>query len=159
MNLRLALFVAFLSFYVFKPAASFAEDNRVTLVPVVDYSYCTPEPGGYELGVIGSDWALTFKVPEDSFSGKTQAKIAYFYRGPNMPRYIGKSAGPRRPPIPTTKAYSKAELAGIDVDIRRVRIYDKVMGPIEVLVNDFVVNNQLFHVPARVNIVCTGPLP
>ena len=159
MNLCLAIFVAFLSFYVFNPVASFAEDNRVTLVPVVDSSYCTPEAGGYELGVIGSDWALTFKVPEDSFPGRTQVKIAGFFRGPNMPRYIGKSAGPRRPPIPTTKAYTKAELAGIDVDIRRVRIYDKVMGPIEVLVNDFVVNNQLFNVPARVNIVCTGPLP
>lgn len=159
MNLRVVLFISFLPIYVFSPAASFADDNRVSLVPVVEYSYCTPDDRGYELGVVGTDWALTFRVPEDSFSGKVQAKGANFFRGPNMPRYIGKSAGPRRPPIPTTKAYTKAELAGIDVDIRRVRIYDKVMGPIEVLVNDFVVNNQLFHVPARVNIVCTGPLP
>jgi hypothetical protein len=50
------------------------------LVPVVEYSYWTPEPGGYELGVVGTDWALTFKVPEDSFLGKVQAKGAVFSR-------------------------------------------------------------------------------
>jgi hypothetical protein len=138
---------------------SFADENRVSLVPVVEYSYCTPDSLGYELGVVGTDWALTFRIPEGSFSGKVQVKGANFFRGPNMRRYIGKSAGPRRPPIPTTNAYTQAELAGINVDVHRIKIYDKVNGPIEVLVNEFVVNKQQFHIPVQVNIVCTGPLP
>ena len=159
MKLRIALFILFLPICVFSPTASFADDNRVSLIPVVEYSYCTPDSLGYELGVVGTDWALTFRIPEGSFSGKVQALGANFFRGPNIPRYIGKSAGPRRPPIPTTRAYTQAELAGINVDIHRIKIHNRMNGPIEVLVNDFVVNNQQFHVPGRVNIVCTGPLP
>lgn len=159
MKLRIALYISFLPICIFSPTASFADDNRVSLVPVVEYSYCTPDGLGYELGVVGTDWALTFRIPEGNLSGKVQAKGASFFRGPNIPRYIGKSAGPRRPPIPTTKVYTQAELAEINVDIHRIKIYDKVNGPIEVLVNDFGVNNQQFHIPGRVNIVCSGPLP
>ena len=159
MKLRIALYISFLPIGVFSPTASFADDNRVSLVPVIVYSYCTPDSMGYEVGVVGTDWALTFRIPEGSFSGKVQALGANFFRGPNIPRYIGKSAGPRRPPIPTTKAYTQAELAGIYVDIHRIKIYNKVNGPIEVLVNDFIVNNQQFHVQGWVDMVCTGPLP
>lgn len=161
MNLRLALFISLLPFYAFSPAASFADDNRVSLVPVVENSYCTfyEYDAKFELGVVGTDWALTFEVPEDNFSDMIQAKRAYFYRGPDIRRYIRKNGGPARPPVPTTKAYTKVELAGINVDIHRVRIYDKVMGPVEVLVNDFVADGHKFHMPSRINIVCSGPLP
>ena len=159
MKLRITLYILFLPICALCPTASFADDNRVSLAPVVDYSYCTPDRFGYDIGVIGTDWALTFKIPEDSLSGKVQAKGANFFRGPNIPRYIGKSAGPRRPPIPTTKAYTQTELAGINVDIHNIKIYNKMNGQIEVLVNDFIVNNQQFHVQGRVDIVCTGPLP
>ena len=159
MKSRIAVYIAFLPICVFSPKVSFADDNRVSLVPVVEYSYCTPDSLGYELGVVGTDWALTFRISEGSFSGKIQAKGANFFRGPNIPRYIGKSAGPRRPPVPTTKAYTEVELAEINVDVHRIKIYNKLYGPIEVLVNDFVVNNQQFHISNRVNIVCSGPLP
>ena len=76
-----------------------------------------------------------------------------------MYKYIGKPAGPVRPAIPETEAYTMLELAGIIVDIHRVKVYDKVMGPIEVVVNDFSSNGLKFHIPGRVNIICIGPLP
>lgn len=76
-----------------------------------------------------------------------------------MYRYIGKSAGPIRPPIPKTNEYTTVELAGITVDIKRVKVFDKVMGPIEVVVNDFSSNGQRFHIPGQVNIFCQSPLP
>jgi hypothetical protein len=160
MKSRIALYISFLAICISSPTASIADDNRVLLVPVVEYSYCTPDSLGYELGMVGTAWAVTVRIPEGSFSGKVQAKGANFFRGPNIPRYIGKSAGPRRPPFPTTKAYTQVELAGISVDIHRIKVaYDKMMFPIEVSVNDFVVNNQQFRIPGPVNIVCTAPLP
>jgi hypothetical protein len=139
---------------------SSADDKFVLLKPVDKYSYCTPGgAAGYSLGIVGNNWALTFEIPENSFSGKIQVKKGSFHRGPDMYKYIGKSAGPVRPPIPETEAYAMVELAGIIVDIQRVKVYDKVKGPIEVVVNDFFSKGQKFHIAGRVNAVCVGPLP
>lgn len=161
MNIRLVLLATIFSLYGTCPSESFANDNRVLLRPVAKYSYCTPYYGatGHSLGVVGSDWVLTFEVPEERFSGDFQTNMAYFYRGPDMYKYIGKPAGPVRPPIPKTKQYTKIELAGLMINIKRIKIYDKVMGPIEVVVSDFMVNNQQFHILGPVNIFCIGPLP
>ena len=161
MNLRFSLFVFMVSIYGFCPDASFADDNRVLLAPVVNYSFCTPYYGiaGHSLGIVGTDWALTFEVPEESFSGNVYIKKAYLYRGQDMHRYIRKPAGPRQPPLPKTEAYTKVVLAGINVEIQRIKIYDKTMGPIEVVVDDFTVNDQQYHIPGRVKILCMGPLP
>lgn len=162
MKLRFALFISILFCYGFYPSASIANDKPALLEPVDEYSFCTPyygDTGFYSLGVVGKDWALTFEVPQESFSGNFQTKKAYFYRGPHMPLYIGRPAGPARPSVPTTKEYIKIELAGITVEIQRIKVYDKVMGPIEVVVDDFTVSNQQFHIPGKVNISCVGPLP
>jgi hypothetical protein len=163
MYLQLTLYIALLVILGISPTGSYANDNRVLLAPVDKYSYCTPyTPYGnvsYSLGVIGTDWALTFELQVDSLSGEHHVKNARFYRGPNMHIYIGKSAGPRRPPIPKTKAYTVIELTGINVDIHRVKIYDKMMGPIEMTVDDFTVNRKQFHIPSKINMACFGPLP
>ena len=76
-----------------------------------------------------------------------------------MHKYIGRPAGPRRPPIPKTTAYTKIELSGIEVDIHRVKVYGKIMGPIEMVVDDFKVDSKTFHIPVQQNIACFGPLP
>lgn len=142
---------------------SHASDNHILLVPEDKYSYCTPyTPNGkptYLLGIVGKDWALTFEIQVDDLSGKFLAKPAQLYRGPNMHFYIGRSAGPRRPPLPKTKAYTKIELARISGDIQRIKLYDKVMGPIEIVVDDFTLINQQFHISGKVNTACLGPLP
>lgn len=157
MNLRFALFICFLPIYGFSPSSSFADDNRFTLVP--ESSYCTysEHDPRYDLGVIGTDWALTFQVLADSFSGKAQRNKAYFYRGPDIRRYIRKSGGPARPPFPTTKAYTTVELE-INVHIQGVENRNSGF-PIKLLVNDFVANNQRFHIPGPVNSACSQPLP
>jgi hypothetical protein len=163
MKLKLTLYIAFLLINGISLSISYASDNRVLLAPVDKYSYCTPyNPYGkvsYSLGVVGTDWALTFELQVDSLSGRLLAKKAQFYRGPNMHIYVGRSAGPRRPPIPMTNSYRKIELTGIDIDVQRVKIYDNVMGPIEIVVDDFSVDSQQFHIPGKVNTVCFGPLP
>ena len=161
MKFRFTFIATILPIYGFFPFVSFADDSRILLEPVEKYSFCTPYYGviGHSLGVVGNDWALTFEIPGESFSGKFQTKKAYFYRGPNMHTFIGKPAGPRRPPIPETKIYSQIELAGVNVNIIRIKTYDKVMGPIEIVVDDFTVNSQQFHIPGKVNTVCIGPLP
>jgi len=158
MRLRLTII---LSICGFCPIASFADDERVLLEAVDKYSYCTPYYGvaGYVLGIVGTNWALTFEVPEQSFSGPFRTKKAYFYLGPDIHRYIGKPVGPARPPVPHTKQYSKIELDAIGGDVQRIEIYDKVMGPIIVSIDDFRVNQQLFQISSQVNILCMGPLP
>ena len=160
-KLRLTLFAIILSIYGYYPPSSLADDYREVLEPVDKYSSCTPFYGvaGYSLGIVGNDWALTFEVPEEYFSGAFKAKKAYFYRGPNMHYYIGHPGGPARPPIPKTKEYSQTELASINVDIHRIKVYDKVNGPIEVVIDDFTINNRQFHIPGTVNIICMGPNP
>jgi len=160
MNIRIALLISFFTICEFISVCSFADDKSVLLEPVHKYSYCTPRgAAGYSLGIVGNNWALTFKIPENSFSGKVAVTKGRLYRGPDMYKYIGKPAGPVRPAIPETEAYTMLELAGIIVDIHRVKVYDKVMGPIEVVVNDFSSNGLKFHIPGRVNIICIGPLP
>ena len=160
MNIRTALFISFFTICGFVPAYSFADDKFVLLEPFEKYSYCTPwGAAGYELGIVGKNWALTFEIPENSLSGKVEVKKVRFHRGPDMYKYIGKPAGPVRPSIPETEAYTMVELAGIIVDIQRVKVYDKVMGPIEVVVSDFSSDGLNFRIPGRVNILCFGPLP
>ena len=140
---------------------SFAGDDQILLEAVEKYSFCTPYYGveGYALGVVGDDWALTFEVAEKEFSGTFHAKQAYFYRGANMHHYISKPAGPARPPVPNTKQYSKTRLNGITGNVQRIKVYDKVMGPITITVKDFRTDDQLIHISGRVNILCMGPLP
>jgi hypothetical protein len=160
MNIRTALFISFFTVYGFVSAYSFADDKFILLEPIDKYSYCTPMgAAGYSLGIVGNNWALTFEIPENSFSGKVEVKKGSFHRGPDIYKYIGKPAGPVRPPIPETEAYTMVELAEIIVDIQRIKVYDKVKGPIEIVVNDFSGNGQKYHIPGRVNTLCTGPLP
>lgn len=159
MNIKIASFILFITICGCVTGESFAVDKRISLEPDFRYSYCTPWESAYSLGIVGDSWALTLTFPKNGFSGKVQAQKAKFYRGPNMHRYIGRSAGPRRPPIPKTNEYVTVELVGITVDIKRVEVFDKVMGPIEVVVNDFSSNGQKFHIPGQVNIFCVAPLP
>jgi len=161
MKLRVAVCATILPVYGFFSLACFAGDSREVLEPVDKFSTCTPFYGvaGYSLGIVGNDWALTFEVPEEYFSGAFKTEKAIFYRGPDMHYYIGHPGGPARPPIPQTNDYSQIELAGVNVDIHRIKIYDKVNGPIEVEIKDFKINNRWFHIPGRVNIYCVGPNP
>jgi len=45
------------------------------------------------------------------------------------------------------------------VDIERIKVYDKVNGPIVIGISDFAMNNQKIHILSQVNIICTGPNP
>ena len=149
-----------LSVYGVNPSVAFASTSPVLLSPVEKYSYCTVYGGtGHTLGVVGDDWALTFDAPEEKFSGNVKTQNVHFYRGPGMSKYIGRSAGPRRPSIPDTDAYSQIKLDSINVEVIRIKIYDKVNGPIVVLVDDFEVNGQQFHIADRAAMNCFGPLP
>jgi len=141
-------------------SAAFADASPVALTPVEKYSYCTVYgETGHSLGLVGEDWALTFDAPEEQFSGNVKTQNVHFYRGPGISKYIGRPAGPRRPPIPDTDAYLQIALEGINVEVIRIKIYDKVNGPIAVLVDDFKVNGQQFHIADRAMTNCFAPSP
>ena len=160
MKLRLFFIIFLIPVYGIGPSATFANASPVSLTPVEKYSYCTVYgETGHEVGVVGEDWALTFDAPEEKFSGNLKTQNVHFYRGPDMYKYIGRSAGPRRPPIPDTDSYLQKELEGINVEVIRIKIFDKVNGPIAVLVNDFKVNGQQFRVAGRATMNCFAPLP
>lgn len=156
---RIATFIFFVTMCCCVSGASSAEDKQILLEPDFRYSYCDYRESGYSLGIVGDTWALTLSFPINGFSGMVLAQKAIFYRGQNMHRYIGKSAGPRRPPIPETTDFTTVELVGITADIKRAEVFDKVNGPIEVVVSDFSSNGQSFHIPGKVNIFCRAPLP
>lgn len=160
MKFRLFFIIFLMSFYGVNPLAAFANASPVSLTPVEKYSYCTVYGGtGHALGVVGEDWALTFDVSDEKFSGNVKTQKVHFYRGPDMYKYIGRPAGPRRPPIPDTDAYSQIVLEDINVEVIRIKIYDKVNGPIAVLIDDFKVSGQQFHVAGRATMNCFTPLP
>jgi len=149
-----------MSVYGVNPSAVFADASPVLLTPVEKYSYCTVYgETGHTVGVVGEDWALTFDAPEEKFSGNVKTQKVHFYRGPDMYKYIARPAGPRRPPIPDTDAYLQIGLEDINVEIIRIKIYDKVNGPIAVLVDDFKANGQQFHIADRATMNCFAPLP
>lgn len=136
-----------------------ASGKLILLEPVLQYSFCTPWMSGYTLGIVGDNWALELSFPKNGFSGNVLAQEARLHRGPNIRWYIRKSAGPVTPPIPATDQYSMLKITGITVNINRIKIFDGVMGPIEVVVEDFSADGKIFHVSNPVTIVCIGPLP
>jgi len=120
------------------------------------YSFCTKAENQTRIGFIGHNWALVFILSNNDFksaSGIIQPKVVSLYRGPKITRYIGESAGPRRPDFPKNDLYSLDKL--VDLIIR----FESLEQGNLYSVGRFIVNEQAFVVSVPFPIFCRGPLP
>ena len=134
--------------------ASNSHDNQ--LLASQQYSFCTKAQNETRIGFIGHNWAFVFILTNKDFesaNGIIQQKVVRLYRGPKISRYIGKSAGPRRPAVPKNKLYSLVKLTDLTIRFKSLKqgnLYS---------VDRFIVDEQAFVVKIPFPIFCSGPLP
>lgn len=138
-------------------SGSSADTGRVLLEPVIKYSFCTISQSSGTIGIVGDKWALKQWFNVKDFKGKIVVQGSRFYQGSDMYKYIGRSAGPRRPPLPSTEEYSMVELP--EEIVNNIEIFRGGRGKIEIVVNDFSVGGKIYRVSEKINLVCRGPLP
>lgn len=95
-----------------------ASENQIH--PSKKYTFCQGNENYYSVGIIGEDWALIFSFDKNETKQtayKIKPHFAKFHRGPNIYHFVGRSAGPRRPPIPNNNLYSSATLENIEISL------------------------------------------
>ncbi len=153
------LIVFLISFGISIPVSSESIIKPKILIPVLKYSFCTPYQSGGKIGLVGNNWALELWFKNNKLSGNLTSIDARFHQGPNMHKYIGRSAGPRRPGPPETAEYSMVELSDISVNIKRLETFGNGMGKIILTTTAFSSLQSTYQITGGVELSCIGPLP
>ena len=120
------------------------------------YSFCTKSQSDIRIGLVADKWALELIANSkqmDILRNNFIPSQANYYQGPKIYNYIGKSAGPRRPDVPTNKYYSKAKPINLIVTLSfsANRITHIEAG--------FKIAERMYKFKSAFPIYCSGPLP
>ena len=160
MQTKNLLFGLIISLGVCASSETLADQKRTSLVPVLEYSFCTIYGKGYSLAFVGNDWALQLSFASKNYPGNSTAEHAMFRRGPGVHKYIHRPAGPRMPDPPETGEYSKNQLAGVTIDIKEIDIKSGInFGTVVAAVNKFTSGEEIFYMADPVKLSCRVPNP
>ena len=136
---------------------SFASDESqgISLLPVADYSFCTKAQTQHSVGLVSDSWALQFHFKNsdvENSSGEIKAKYMTYYEGPEIYRYIARSAGPIRPPVPDNEKYTKKSLENVVV------AYERKESGVIFKVNSFEAHGKVYEIGVLPPLPCSHPL-
>ena len=133
-----------------------AKEPVVKLLPIKDYSFCTSAQEEHRVGLVGEAWALEFGFNNKevtSKSGQLSTTYLKFYQGLTISRFIGRSAGRRRPPLPENSKYTSKDLEKVTI------LFNRMESLLVFDIKKFKYLNQTYFVVNNLPLDCMHPLP
>lgn len=135
---------------------SLANEPALEKIAMEEYSFCTSAETYHVVGLISDNWAFIVHFSNNQLekeSGRIEPRSMIYHEGPNINKYIGRSAGPRRPDVPSNDNYSKIVVNTANIT------YTKSNGGLLVRVEDALIKDRSYSFKNAVPFYCQMPRP